>query len=85
MNIITYYCCYYLFIFICKCYLLFSSPLMSLISLDFLVYFGQIRKQISFFVADLITFLLKLGKVLNSPPLFRNKIWQTSLIRRINC
>jgi hypothetical protein len=41
---------------------------MSLISLDFLIYLGQIRKQISFFVADLNTFLPKLGKTLNNPP-----------------
>jgi hypothetical protein len=46
---------------------------MSLISLDFLVYLGQIRKQISTFVADLVIFLPKFGKALNNPPLFRKK------------
>jgi hypothetical protein len=54
--------------------------LMSLISSDFLVELGQIKKQISSFIADLITFLPKLGKTLNNHPLFRNKIWPTSLL-----
>jgi hypothetical protein len=59
---------------------------MSSISLDFLIYLGKIRTQISSFVVDLITVLHKLGKKLNNPPLSGIRSSQLpNLIRRINC